>query len=90
MSGFKEIIKYNIEALRKEKKMSKTDLAIKIGLTLKGLNDLQKPQNQSIIDYIDKIARALEVDVFELVLYGNKEYAKIEDIKEMLNKYKKT
>ena len=62
----KDILGKNIKSFRSKKKLSQADLADKTGISITFLSNLERGNNFPLAGTLCSLAKALEVEVFEL------------------------
>lgn len=67
MADIREILGTKIRKVRREKKMSQEDLAFESGLHRTYISDIERGSRNISIKNIEKIAKALEVSLKELM-----------------------
>lgn len=75
----------NIRLLRTQKKMSQAQLALKAGTTTATISKLETGQRQLDLEWMDKIAQALEVHICDLIDIDYAEKAPPKQISEALS-----
>ena len=70
-----------IKELRKQKKLTQEQLAEKIGIEIPSLSNIENGKNYPNSETIEKIAKGLNVEIFELFIF---EHLRKPDNKKML------
>jgi len=69
MKNIKKLLGLRIRELRKIKKLTQEQLAEKIKIETPSLSNIENGKNYPNSDTIEKIAKGLEVEVFELYIF---------------------
>src|SRR5690349_9282124 len=67
LSGHNAAVENNVAAYRKQRGLSQTDLADKVGTTLNMLGKLERGDRTLDIEWLEKIGRALDVEPYQLI-----------------------
>ncbi len=82
MKNIKILLGLRIREIRKLKKLTQEQLAEKIGIEIPSLSNIENGKNYPNSETIEKIAKGLDVEIFELFIF---EHLKEPDYKKMLN-----
>ena len=79
----KQDLGQRIQHLRKEKKLTQEVLAEMVGIDPKNISKIEKGNNYPAAETLSAIAKALEVDVYELFVFNTIPYEQMRE--ELLN-----
>lgn len=82
--NYKEI-KYRIKEVRKEKTLTQSDVAKKMGIAYNTYNDFENMVKPSVLKYINEFAKVLELDP-NWVLYGEDRSITEEDKNKLISR----
>ena len=81
MRNIKNLLGLRIREIRKSNKLTQEQLAEKIGIEIPSLSNIENGKNYPNSETIEKIAKGLNVQIFELFIF---EHLKEPDSKKML------
>lgn len=81
MKNVKKLLGERIKEIRKSKKLTQEQLAERIGIEIPSLSNIENGKNYPNSETIEKIAKGLEMEIFELYIF---EHLKELDNKKML------
>ena len=81
MRSIKNLLGLRIREIRKLNKLTQEQLAEKIGIEIPSLSNIENGKNYPNSETIEKIAKGLKVEIFELFIF---EHLKEPDNKKML------